>query len=457
LLLLTPRLRPAILFLYFSGLPAICQRCELLHNSAMEENPKIPDNKNMRTLAVKTIFFTLLCFNSVQSHALFCGTWAFPWMTETYTIVERNNWHRYVNGRYVGLISQEVRGTIIPQHQDSGVLLHQGVFFKLQTMIHGRPLRSRTVDAIIPVSFEMLEDDDEVIEVFAENDQGFPRLRAFPYFPARQLRVGSTWRAPGVRASNPFESRYPLLIPFIAEYEYRGIELFHGEAVHRLFARFGSNYTNAEAQGDEIARIRGGHRVDILIRVEDGMPVFMRDNFDVTYTKADGSNVRLRGFTLTFGSRMTPIDRGLVIADLEDRFWLPDTGIDLADLDLPVVDITPVPEGIRLTIRNIQFVPDTADFLPGEWERLDLIARALQQIPDRTFLVEGHTAATGRPESEMALSIERAERMIMELARRGIGETRFIYKGWGSTRPIGDNATEEGRSANRRVEITILE
>ena len=423
----------------------------------MKENPQKTDNNSMRSLAAKTIFFALFCIIGIQGHAQICGTWNFPWMTETYTIVERNNWHRYVNGRYVGLISQEVRSTIIPQRQDNGVFLHQGVFFKLQTMIHGRPLRSRTVDAIIPVSFELLEDEDEVIEVFAENDQGFPRLRTFPYFPARQPRIGASWRAPGVRASNPFESAYPLLIPFIAEYEYRGIELFNGEAVHRLFARFGSNYTNAEAIGDEIARIRGGHRVDILIRVEDGLPVFMRDNFDVTYTKADGSNVRLRGFTLTFGSRMQPIDRGLVIADLEDRLGLPEPGIDLTGIDLPVVDITPVPEGIRLTIRNIQFVPDTADFLPGEWERLDLIARALQQIPDRTFLVEGHTAATGRPESEMALSIERAERMIMELARRGIGETRFIYKGWGSTRPIGDNATEEGRSANRRVEITILE
>jgi outer membrane protein OmpA-like peptidoglycan-associated protein len=121
------------------------------------------------------------------------------------------------------------------------------------------------------------------------------------------------------------------------------------------------------------------------------------------------------------------------------------------------IDLTPVPEGIRLTIRNILFVADSADFLPAERSRLDLIAEALKQIPDRTFLVEGHTAATGRPAGERELAIERAQRMVEELVRRGISADRFIYKGWGGTRPVGDNSTNEGRSANRRVEITILE
>jgi outer membrane protein OmpA-like peptidoglycan-associated protein len=57
----------------------------------------------------------------------------------------------------------------------------------------------------------------------------------------------------------------------------------------------------------------------------------------------------------------------------------------------------------------------------------------------------------------MELSLERAQRMIDELVRRGIPAERFMYKGWGGERPLGDNATEEGRRLNRRVEITILE
>jgi outer membrane protein OmpA-like peptidoglycan-associated protein len=79
------------------------------------------------------------------------------------------------------------------------------------------------------------------------------------------------------------------------------------------------------------------------------------------------------------------------------------------------------------------------------------------QVPDRIILVEGHTAAVGRPEGEMELSIQRAKRMVDEMARRGIGSERFIYKGWGGRKPQGDNGSEEGRRLNRRVEITILE
>jgi outer membrane protein OmpA-like peptidoglycan-associated protein len=128
-----------------------------------------------------------------------------------------------------------------------------------------------------------------------------------------------------------------------------------------------------------------------------------------------------------------------------------------AGLQDSAIDLVSVPEGIRLTIKDIRFVPDSADFLPAERQRLDLIAEALKQIPGRTFLVEGHTAATGRPQGEMDLSVERAKHMVDELVKRGISADRFIYKGWGGTKPIGDNATDAGRSLNRRVEITILE
>jgi outer membrane protein OmpA-like peptidoglycan-associated protein len=121
------------------------------------------------------------------------------------------------------------------------------------------------------------------------------------------------------------------------------------------------------------------------------------------------------------------------------------------------MDITSVPEGIRLTVRDLRFAPDSADLLPTERGRLDTIAQALRDFPGRSFLVEGHTAAVGKPQGEMQLSIERAQRIVAELVRRGISADRFVYKGSGGTKPAGDNANEAGRRLNRRVEITILE
>ena len=55
----------------------------------------------------------------------------------------------------------------------------------------------------------------------------------------------------------------------------------------------------------------------------------------------------------------------------------------------------------------------------------------------------------------MTLSIERAQTIINEFVARGIDRSLFTFKGYGGTQPIGDNATEEGRAKNRRVDIVV--
>lgn len=113
--------------------------------------------------------------------------------------------------------------------------------------------------------------------------------------------------------------------------------------------------------------------------------------------------------------------------------------------------------GIRLTMQNLNFKPDSAELLSGENERLDQIAQVLKEVPDQMFLVEGHTASVGYEKGEMKLSVERANSVANALIQRGIPREKFICKGSGGTKPIADNSTQEGKAKNRRVEITILE
>lgn len=113
--------------------------------------------------------------------------------------------------------------------------------------------------------------------------------------------------------------------------------------------------------------------------------------------------------------------------------------------------------GIRLTMQNLNFKPDSSELLPGENERLDQIAQVLKEVPDQMFLVEGHTASVGYEKGEMKLSVERANSVAKALIQRGIPREKFICKGSGGTKPIADNSTPEGKAKNRRVEITILE
>lgn len=133
-------------------------------------------------------------------------------------------------------------------------------------------------------------------------------------------------------------------------------------------------------------------------------------------------------------------------------------------LDLPDqnIEIAAVPQGVKLTVKDIRFVADSDQILPAERGRLDLIARSLQSVLQSSsgnpmILVEGHTAAVGKTEGEQELSVRRAKKIVDELVGRGIPADRFMYKGWGGTKPIADNSTEAGRAKNRRVEITILQ
>ena len=133
---------------------------------------------------------------------------------------------------------------------------------------------------------------------------------------------------------------------------------------------------------------------------------------------------------------------------------LSDQAIAAASKPIKVENTT---AGIRLTIQNLQFKPDSAELVSGESSRLDQIASVLRGVPESQFLVEGHTAATGNETGEMRLSALRAHKIAKELSKRGIPQEKFICKGSGAHKPVADNSTPAGKAVNRRVEITILE
>lgn len=133
---------------------------------------------------------------------------------------------------------------------------------------------------------------------------------------------------------------------------------------------------------------------------------------------------------------------------------LSDQAIAAASKPIKVENTT---AGIRLTIQNLQFKPDSAELVSGECLRLDQIASVLREVPESQFLVEGHTAATGNETGEMRLSALRAHKIAKELSKRGIPQEKFICKGSGAHKPVADNSTPAGKAVNRRVEITILE
>jgi outer membrane protein OmpA-like peptidoglycan-associated protein len=76
--------------------------------------------------------------------------------------------------------------------------------------------------------------------------------------------------------------------------------------------------------------------------------------------------------------------------------------------------------------------------------------------PDLVMEIAAHTDNTGSFEFNMRLSQERAQSIVNYLVLKGIDKIRLVSKGYGESRPISSNSTEDGRMNNRRVEFIIL-
>lgn len=127
----------------------------------------------------------------------------------------------------------------------------------------------------------------------------------------------------------------------------------------------------------------------------------------------------------------------------------PDTPRDLA------VDAKGCPERVCITL-GVQFDTDKAVVKPQYHDEIKKAADFLKEYPEATAVIEGHTDSVGSDAYNQKLSERRAKAVMKYLVDKlGINAKRLSAKGFGESKPIADNATEEGRYKNRRVVATI--
>ncbi len=103
----------------------------------------------------------------------------------------------------------------------------------------------------------------------------------------------------------------------------------------------------------------------------------------------------------------------------------------------------------------ITFPVDSARLRPSFVGSLNDLARNLQQYPDTTVEIVGHTDSTGTPSYNQQLSQRRALSVRAVLVNAGVSSQRLRAIGQGESNPVASNATAAGRQQNRRVEIFI--
>ena len=434
----------------------------------------------------------------------------------TYTLVERSNWSQYVNGRYIGLTSREVHGFMNPMGTGSwrgqSGTEYTGDFYIFQQTKRNASTAAAGIDDIVPSTFVMLQDGSIQFTEMCF----YPQLRNFPVFPQDKVKKGSRWQGTAERVIDPRNNNQYTVLEVPVEYEFIGEELYEGAPVYRIKAKFATRfnrYNPPRIIDSELTQATGTHDVDILVDKETCAVLMILDRLDETFTYRNGETIRYKGTTSLFTKIPVQVDkrelyeRAVYIARGEEvpassslakidnagkssgsektsssGIASNETGssggktsaLSVTSKEAGVVEkktttgsvvddgtglfqVEDTDKGVRLSVRDLKFVADSSQLLPQEKERLDAVAEVLKSVPGGTFLIEGHTAAVGLAAGEQQLSEERAQSVIKEMVKRGLKEEQFMFKGYGGTRPVGDNNTDAGRAANRRVEITILQ
>jgi len=113
--------------------------------------------------------------------------------------------------------------------------------------------------------------------------------------------------------------------------------------------------------------------------------------------------------------------------------------------------------GIVMDLGDVLYDVNKATLKAGARESLAKLSGVLLMLPEVNVRVEGFTDSTGTAERNKVLSSERAKSVFDYLKEQGIAAERMSHGGYGSANPVADNATAEGRSRNRRVELTFAQ
>jgi len=128
-----------------------------------------------------------------------------------------------------------------------------------------------------------------------------------------------------------------------------------------------------------------------------------------------------------------------------------------ADLQRQIAELnaTATDRGLVVTLGDLLFDTGKATLKSGAASHLGKLAAFLNQHPDRTVMIEGHTDNVGSEDFNLGLSQRRANSVMTYLIHQGVASNRLAAYGKGENFPINDNESASGRQQNRRVEIII--
>ncbi|CAN5874169.1 hypothetical protein BH11BAC4_BH11BAC4_07360 [soil metagenome] len=137
-----------------------------------------------------------------------------------------------------------------------------------------------------------------------------------------------------------------------------------------------------------------------------------------------------------------------------DNFSLVDKSIDSSfTINIP---LQPIEAGASIVLKNIFFDVNKFQLKPESLAELDKVILLLNDNPKLNIQISGHTDNIGKDADNLALSLNRAKAVTGYLRDKGVEAKRITSKGFGATRPVSGNDTEQGKALNRRTELSVI-
>lgn len=179
----------------------------------------------------------------------------------------------------------------------------------------------------------------------------------------------------------------------------------------------------------------------VLMSIQPNLKNVTQGRLDIS-----GANITLRGNVTSDGMRSqleTQLGQGL------SRAYTVNNKLEVVAPEQAVVDKA-------LANRIIEFQSGSAVLTPVGQGILNDMAIALNKVGGRSVRIIGHTDDQGVSATNLALSLARASAVKAYLIEKGLHAESLTAQGLGSTKPIADNTTDEGRRRNRRIEFDVL-
>jgi OOP family OmpA-OmpF porin len=138
---------------------------------------------------------------------------------------------------------------------------------------------------------------------------------------------------------------------------------------------------------------------------------------------------------------------------IEEPITLQDKNVQTLEINFKLL---PVAVGVSVNLKHVLFRQSSPELLPESYDELDKVVSLLKENPTVEIELSGHTDDAGKASLNLKLSRDRVNRVKYYLVEKGIEASRVKGVGYGETKPIASNKTDEGRRMNRRVEFKIL-